>query len=347
MNASKSGLEEQGQPTRSGVFRLSVVIPMYNESAGLDALFGRLMPSITSITDDVEVICVNDGSSDGTFERLCVMSQRDPRIKVIDLARNFGKEIALTAGLEHTTGDAVIPIDADLQDPPELIVSMVEKWRQGYDMVIGVRTDRSSDSVGKRSTAALFYRFLGKLSDVPIPANAGDFRLLDRQVVDTLRRFPERTRFMKGIFAAAGFRQALVPFARQPRAAGTATWGTWRLWNFALDGIFSFSTVPLRVWTYFGLLIAVAAMLYTAYIVVDTLVYGNPVAGYPSLLAVLLFSTGVQLIGIGVLGEYLGRVFIEVKRRPLYIIRATYGFESMARIEKVRDERLSPAWSSE
>lgn len=322
-------------------FRLSAVVPMFNESEGLQMFFARLLPAILKITDDVEIICVNDGSSDNTLELLRILSQRDSRIKVVDLARNFGKEIALTAGIEHATGDAVVPIDADLQDPPEIIGDMVEKWRCGYDMVIAVRSDRASDSFAKRHTAAIFYRIIGRLSEIAIPANAGDFRLLDRQVVEVLRRFPERTRFMKGLFAWLGFRQAVVTFSREPRAKGRGTWRAWRLWNFALEGIFSFSTLPLRVWAYFGFLMAVAALAFMVYIVVDTILYGNPVAGYPSLVAILLLATGLQLVGIGILGEYLGRVFIEVKRRPLYIVRATYGFEVPFPAGKVHEDRES------
>jgi glycosyltransferase involved in cell wall biosynthesis len=312
---------------RTGTVSLSIVVPMYNEADGLDALFKRLMPIVHEITPEYEIICVNDGSDDSTLDGLVALCGTDPRIKVIDLARNFGKEIALTAGLAHASGDVVIPIDADLQDPPEVMKEMVDRWRDGYDMVIGVRADRSSDSLGKRTTAALFYRLLGTMSDVPIPANAGDFRLLDRRVVEVLRTFPERTRFMKGLFASLGFRQTFVEFSREARAVGTGKWRTWKLWNFALEGIFSFSTLPLRMWTYFGFSIALLSLAFMVYIVIDTLIYGNPVAGYPSLLAVLLFATGLQLVGIGILGEYLGRVFIEVKRRPLYIVREAYGFE--------------------
>ena len=299
---------------------------MHNESNGIDALFARLLPVVSRLTEDYEIICVNDGSSDTTLVGLLERRRANARIKVIDLARKFGKEVALTAGLEHADGDAVVPIDADLQDPPELIADMVAKWREGYDMVIAVRSDRTADSLSKRISANLFYRVIGTLSDVPIPPNAGDFRLLDRQVVLALLRFPERTRFMKGLFATLGFSQTTVTFPRAPRAADSGKWNPWRLWNFALEGIFSFSTLPLRIWTYFGVSMAFAALAFMVYVIADTLIYGNPVAGYPSLVAILLFASGVQLIGIGILGEYLGRVFVEVKRRPLYIVRATHGF---------------------
>jgi polyisoprenyl-phosphate glycosyltransferase len=311
--------------TRHGPFRLSVIVPCYNEQGVLGALRERLVPVLESLTTDFEVICVNDGSKDKTWDELIELHRDDRRFKLVNLARNFGKEVALTAGLDAATGDAIVPIDADLQDPPEVIRDFVAKWREGYDTVIGVRSDRSSDGLVKRATAGAFYRVMARLSDVRIEQNAGDFRLLDRKVLDAVRALPERTRFMKGLFAWVGYRQAIVHFKREPRVLGYSKWPGWRLWNFALEGLFSFSTLPLRIWTYFGILVALFGLSYMMYIVVRTLLLGSDVPGYPSLIAIVLFVSGIQLIGIGMLGEYLGRVFIEVKQRPLYLIRETVG----------------------
>jgi len=280
------------------------------------------------VTPDFEIICVNDGSRDDTLELVRGFHSREPRIKIVDLTRNFGKEVALTAGIEHAAGDAIIPIDADLQDPPELIPRLVERWREGFDTVIAVRSERRSDSFVKRASANMFYRVIGSLSHVPIPANAGDFRLLDRTVVEALKLLPERSRFMKGLYAWVGFRQAMVEYARPERAAGTTKWNIWRLWNFALDGIFSFSTLPIRVWSYMGLLVAALAVLYGCFILVRTLVYGIDVPGYASLMVALLLLSGMNMIGIGILGEYVGRIFMEVKRRPVYLVNSTLGIES-------------------
>jgi len=308
-------------------FRLSLVVPMYNEEEALPIFLARVIPIVESITPDYEILCINDGSQDDTFAMLVAENDQNSRIKIIDLARNFGKEIALTAGLDHASGDAVVPLDADLQDPPELIPDMVEKWREGFDMIVAIRGDRSSDSFFKRFTANLFYRAIGRMGDVPIPANAGDFRLMDRRVVDALKQLPERTRFMKGLFAWLGFRQTTVTYTRPQRAAGVGKWKAWQLWNFALDGLFSFSTLPLRIWTYFGLFTALAALGYGAYIAVRTLRFGIDVPGYASIVVMLLFFSGMQMIGLGIIGEYLGRVFLEVKQRPQYLVRDIFGIE--------------------
>jgi glycosyltransferase involved in cell wall biosynthesis len=241
-------------------FRISLVVPMRNEALTVAAFFDRVVPIVEQVSQDYEIVCVNDGSTDQTLELLSAHRQSNPRIKIVDLSRNFGKEAALTAGIEYASGDAVVPLDADLQDPPELIPLLVAKWREGHDVVLAVRVDRRSDSVAKRMSAAMFYRMIGRLSDVPIPANAGDFRLMDRRVIEALLRMPERSRFMKGMFAWLGFKQAKVEYTRPARVAGTSTWRMWGLWNFALDGIFSFTTLPLRVWTYFGLVTAAAAL---------------------------------------------------------------------------------------
>ena len=307
---------------------LSIVVPVFNESQALDLFFDRISPILDSTGFDYEILCVNDGSRDDTLVRLSEIRATNPRLKILDLSRNFGKEPALTAGLEHSSGDIVIPIDVDLQDPPELIPKMIEKWHEGYEVVLGVRADRSTDSFMKRFTANSFYRLFGRISQVEMPSNAGDFRLMDRRVVDALKHLPERTRFMKGLFAWLGFKTTSIEFKRENRSAGEGKWGGWKLWNFALDGIFSFSTAPLRIWTYIGLILSALSAIYLLYVVVDTLLYGNPVEGYPSLVAIMLFFNGTILMGMGIMGEYIGRIFLETKQRPVYLIREKIGFRS-------------------
>jgi glycosyltransferase involved in cell wall biosynthesis len=306
---------------------LSVVVPMYNEGESLGVFFARIRAILKEITEDFEILCVNDGSTDDTLEHLRDFAQADPRIKVLSLTRNFGKEAALTAGLDYASGDAVIPMDADLQDPPELIPRMVEKWHEGFDMVIAVRQERGSDGLMKRTSASGFYWLASRLSDTPIPANAGDFRLLDRRVVLALRKLPERTRFMKGLFGWLGFKQANVYYARPERAAGHTKWRFWGLWNLALDGLFSFSTLPLRMWTYLGALLALVSLSYGAYIVIRTVLFGVDIPGYASLATMILFFSGINMVGLGIIGEYLGRVFLETKGRPLYLIRESIGLD--------------------
>lgn len=307
-------------------FRLSIVVPMFNETEVLERFFGRVCPIAAGETDDYEIICVDDGSHDNTMAMLRKFHAENPNIKVLGFSRNFGKEAALAAGFDHASGDAVIPIDADLQDPPELIPELVAKWREGYDMVLAVREHRGSDSVLKRMTATSFYRMAGRLSSTPIPPNAGDFRLMDRRVVEALRKLPERNRFAKGLFGWLGFSQATVTYSRPERAGGETKWKYWRLWNYALDGIFSFSTLPLRIWTYLGMLVSATAMIYMGWIIIRTLVVGVDVPGYASLLVVVLFFSGLNMVGLGILGEYLGRIFIEVKQRPLYLVDKRLGF---------------------
>jgi len=305
---------------------LSLVVPMYNELAVLDAFFARVIPILEAVTQRYEVIGVDDGSTDGTLARLCAMHLANRRIKLVALSRNFGKEAALSAGLDFARGAAVIPIDADLQDPPELIAELVAAWRQGYQVVLARRVDRDGDSLPKRLSARLFYRVINRLSEVPIPEDVGDFRLLDRRVVEALRQLPERMRFMKGLFAWAGFRQTAVEYHRPARAAGRSKWSYWRLWNLALGGVTSFSTTPLRMWTYVGLTTALSGLLYLGYILARTLLHGVDVPGYASLICILLISSGLNMIGLGILGEYLGRVFMEVKQRPLYLVAEAIGF---------------------
>lgn len=302
---------------------LSVVVPCYNEADGLDRLFERLEGVLESLGLTYEIVCVDDGSRDDTLARLAAHHARNPAIKVIGLSRNFGKEIALTAGIDFASGDAVVPIDADLQDPPELIAELVARWREGHDVVYATRRTRQGEGLIKRTTANAFYRIIDRVSDVPIPRDTGDFRLMDRRVVDALRRLPERTRFMKGLFAWVGFRQTAVVYDREPRFAGRTTWNYWRLWNFALDGITSFSTVPLKVWSYLGGAISAFALVLAGIIVIRGPDVEAP--GYASLMVAVLFLGGIQLLSLGVLGEYLGRVYDEVKHRPLYLVRDAWG----------------------
>ncbi|MEO8115113.1 MAG: glycosyltransferase family 2 protein [Phenylobacterium sp.] len=306
---------------------LSLVIPMLDEAAGLDALFARLDVATASLGVALEIICVDDGSGDSTFEDLRLRAAGDRRLRVISLSRNFGKEAALTAGLEAASGDLVVAIDADLQDPPELIAEFLTLWEQGYDVVYGLRADRGADTAGKRLTAGLFYRLFNSLSDHRIPPGAGDFRLMDRQVVEAIKRLPERNRFMKGLFSWVGFRQVGVPYTRPARVEGTTSWGYWKLWRLAADGLTSFSIAPLRVWTAVGLVAAALAVLYALALVVRVLVMGRDVPGYASLMAVVLFGFALQMIALGVIGEYVGRIYEEVKRRPLYMVARRLGFD--------------------
>lgn len=309
--------------------RLSVVAPFYNEEPAIGTFFERLLPALEDITSDFEVVCVDDGSHDRTFELLAAQHRRDPRIKVLGLSRNFGKEQALSAGLDLTSGDAVIPIDADLQDPPELIHALVKRWCEGFDVVLAVRSDRPGDSTLKRLSARLFYGIVGRLSDVPVPADVGDFRLLDRRVVEAFRGLPERTRFTKGLFAWLGFKQARIEYSRPVRVAGASRWRYWTLWNLALEGVFSFTTWPLRVWTYLGSGIAALATGYAVFIVLRTLILGIDVPGFASIVVLISFFGGLNLIGLGIIGEYLGRVFIETKGRPRYLIADALGFDTL------------------
>jgi len=306
--------------------RVSIVVPFHNEAGGVDAFQRELGAALAALPGHVfEIICVDDGSTDGTLDELVALHQRDARVRVIELSRNFGKEAALTAGIDAARGDAVVAMDADLQDPPALIARLVSEWERGADVVLARRTDRSSDSFLKRSTARLFYRLHNSVSSVKIPDNVGDFRLLDRKAVDALKTLPERQRFMKGLFAWIGFRTATVDYARGARAAGKSKFSGWRLWNFALEGFTSFSTVPLRVWTYVGALGALATFLYALFIIVRVLMLGIDVPGYASLLVAILFLGSLQLLSVGLLGEYIGRMYLETKQRPVYVVRREFG----------------------
>jgi len=299
---------------------LSLVVPMYNERGGLEVFFGRVTPILTSITPDWEILCVDDGSGDGTFADLEARHRADPRIRALRLARNFGKEAALTAGLMHVQGQAVIPIDADLQDPPELIPELVAKWREGFKVVLATRRTRQGDGLLKRLTAGIFYRLLRRVSAVDIPANTGDFRLMDAQVVEVLRLLPERTRFMKGLFAWVGFTSAQVLYDRPARASGSAKQNVGRLWRLAKDGLFSFTTLPLQITTWLGLIISIFAFSYAAFLLLRVMLYGVDVPGYASTMAAVLCIGGIQLLSLGVIGEYIGRIYREAKHRPLYVV---------------------------
>lgn len=306
---------------RTPVVDVSIVVPVMNEEDCLDRLFTTLHNVMPTTGCTYEVICVNDGSTDGTLARLLARQAVDDRLIVVDLSRNFGKEAALTAGLHHVRGACAIPIDADLQDPPELIGQMIERWREGYEVVNAVRVQRATDSVAKRSTARGFYWLMQRISDIEIVPNVGDFRLLDRRVVEAIKLLPERSRFNKGLFAWVGFRQAVVEYVRPVRHAGETKFRYWRLWNFALDGITSFSTSPLRIWSYVGVVLALLALLYAATVVIRTLLFNNPVPGYASIMVAILFFSGINMLSLGVVGEYIARIFIETKQRPLYIVR--------------------------
>lgn len=315
--------------------RISLLVPMYNEADVIDRFFEQVQPILEEMALEWEVVCVNDGSKDRTLELLWKWHAQDARIKVINLSRNFGKERALTAALDLASGDAVIPIDADLQDPPELIPRMVALWEDGFDVVNAIRSSRNSDSRIKRATARLFYRIFNYLSDREIPSDAGDYRLLSRRVCEMLRSMRETHRFMKGLSTWVGFPTTTIYFERKPRCGGTTKWNYWGLWNYALEGIISFSTVPLKMASYLGLITATLSLLYAAFLVVSTLIFGEPVKGYPSMMTAILFIGGVQLIFIGIIGEYIARIHDEVKGRPIYIIDSIRGFEGLAE-QKVR-----------
>ena len=302
---------------------LSAVIPFLNEEECMPSLIEELDESLSNIGIPFELVLVDDGSRDRSVAVAKEELRKRPQITatVISLSRNFGKEAALTAGLEASSGDVVVPLDADLQDPPSLIREMLAEWRKGYDVVYAVRRQRAGESKTKRFTAYGFYRLMGRLSKTGIPADTGDFRLMDRCVVDALTRLPERSRFMKGLFAWVGFKQVAVYYDRDPRKLGQTNWNYWKLWNFAIDGVTSFSRLPLQVWSYAGLTIALLALGYGSWMVLRTLIFGIDLPGYASLMTAVLFLGGIQLIGMGVLGEYLGRIFEEVKSRPLYITR--------------------------
>jgi polyisoprenyl-phosphate glycosyltransferase len=299
---------------------LSIVVPACNEAEVLPAMHARLAAVMQALGEPWELVFVNDGSADATLAVMQALHRVDPHVSVVNLSRNFGKEVAVTAGLDHARGEAVIVLDADLQDPPELIPELVAAWRGGFDTVYAQRRRRDGESWLKKATANGFYRLMQHMGGLDLPRDTGDFRLMSRRVVAALSRLPEHHRFMKGLFAWVGYPSCAVAYDRAPRAAGRTKWNYWKLWNFALEGITSFTVMPLKVATYLGLAIGLLAAGYLCVVIGKTLMYGNPVAGYPSLMAVILFMGGAQLVTLGILGEYVGRVFNEAKRRPLYFV---------------------------
>lgn len=320
---------------------LSLVVPVFNEVETVDLFLDRVSRVFEhQASVRLEIVFVNDGSTDGTLDRLLECQKRDERVRIVDLSRNFGKEAALSAGLQVATGQVVVPIDVDLQDPPELILEMIAKWREGYEVVLGRRMNRDSDSWAKRVSATWFYRIHNKIADPEIPENVGDFRLMDRAVVDALNMLPESRRFMKGLFAWVGFRTTHIDYSRPERIAGTTKFNGWRLWNFALEGMTSFSIDPLRIWMYFGAAVALLSFFFGFYIVLKVVLFGVDVPGYASIVVAITFLGGLQLIGIGIVGEYLGRAYLESKRRPIYLVRHIYeadGSRNFSRFPQEKD----------
>ncbi|HZH53224.1 MAG TPA: glycosyltransferase family 2 protein [Microvirga sp.] len=317
---------------------LSVIIPVHNESANIAPLCERLFPVLNRITSVWEVVFVDDGSRDDTLERVRNLSRTEPRIGAVSFSRNFGKEIAIAAGLDHARGDAVVIMDADLQHPPEMIETFVERWREGYDMVYGQRTDRSDETRVKRGFAHLFYRLFARFGEIELPPGAGDFRLIDRKGVEVLRTLGEKARFSKGLYAWIGFKGMGVPFVVEERRFGSTKWSFRRLFRFAFDGIAAFSTAPLRVWTYLGFLISFLSIATAVYFLVRTLLFGTDLPGFPSLIVSVMFFSGIQLMSLGIIGEYVGRIFAEVKRRPLYVVAERIGGAAEAGASLVPDD---------
>ncbi|MFO1080133.1 MAG: glycosyltransferase family 2 protein [Reyranellaceae bacterium] len=303
---------------------LSLVVPVFNEEESIGLFLDTVRPLLERDGLRFEIVFVNDGSRDDTLGHLLARSADDRRLRIVNLSRNFGKEAALTAGIDHARGDVIVPMDIDLQDPPELIGPFMARWREGWDIVYGVRAQRAWDTATKRLSANWFYRVFNMMSPVRIPEHVGDFRLVDRRAVEVLRQLPERNRFMKGLFAWVGFNAVGVPYERPQRAAGASKFNLWRLWNFALDGLVSFSTAPLRAWFYVGVVIAAISVLWALFIVARVLLFGIDTPGYASLLIAVLLMGAIQLLSLGIIGEYLGRLFLEVKGRPIYVVEGLY-----------------------
>ena len=324
---------------------ISLIIPVHNEASNIGPLCARVVPVLDRITAAWEIVFVDDGSADDTLDRIKAESRAEPRIGAVALSRNFGKEIALAAGLDHARGQAVVIMDADLQHPPEMIEEFVRRWREGYVMVYGQRTDRSDETRLKRGSARLFYRIFERFGETSLPEGAGDFRLIDRKGVEVLRALGERARFSKGLYAWIGFKSTGVPFAVEERRHGATKWSFRKLFRFAFDGITSFSTVPLRVWTYAGGVISLCAIAAAVFFFVRTLFFGTDLPGFPSLIVSVMFFSGIQLLSLGIIGEYVGRIFAEVKRRPLYVVAerlggaAEAGGDGLIRDGLIRDER--------
>jgi glycosyltransferase involved in cell wall biosynthesis len=305
---------------------LSLIIPVFNEEEVVKIFISTVEDILIARSISFEFIFVNDGSTDNTYEVLKNLSIQNSKIKIINLSRNYGKEQALSAGLDFATGLAGVPIDCDLQDPPELIIEMYDKWKEGFDVVLAKRIDRTSDGLIKRRTSAAFYNLINTVSDIDIPNNVGDFRLIDRRVIDALKTYPEKTRFMKGIFASVGFKQTTVEYVRPARVAGTTSWNYFGLYKLAVEGFVSFTSIPLKMWSYVGALVSIFSFVYGIYLVVKTTILGADVPGYASLMVVLLVMSGLILLSLGIIGEYISRIFIEVKQRPTYIVMDKIGF---------------------
>ncbi|RON16926.1 glycosyltransferase family 2 protein [Pseudomonas frederiksbergensis] len=305
--------------------KVSLIVPVFNEEQAIHLFYQAVRRELKLDPCEVEIVFINDGSTDQTAEQAKALAQVDEQVLLINFSRNFGKEPALFAGLEYATGDAVIPMDVDLQDPISVIPRLIAEWQKGADVVLAKRRNRDTDTYLKRHSASLFYHLLNRISYTRIEENVGDFRLMDRKVVNVIRALPEHQLFMKGVLSWAGFTTAVVEYERARRVAGSSKFNGWKLWNLALEGITSFSTVPLRLWTYIGGGISIFAVLYAVYMVLDKIFFGNSVPGYPSLMTAILFLGGVQLIGIGILGEYIGRIYIEAKHRPRYVVKDVIG----------------------
>lgn len=305
--------------------KVSLIVPVFNEEQAINLFYQAIRRELSLPEYEVEIVFVNDGSSDQTAEQAKALALADDNVLVINFSRNFGKEPALFAGIEYASGDAVIPMDVDLQDPISVIPLLIREWRNGADVVLAKRRDRTADSYLKRHAASMFYHLINRIAYTRIEENVGDFRLMDRKVVNVIRALPEHQLFMKGVLSWAGFNTVVVEYERAQRVAGTSKFNGWKLWNLALEGITSFSTVPLRLWTYIGSGISLFAILYAIYMVLDKIFFGNSVPGYPSLMTAILFLGGVQLIGIGILGEYVGRIYIEAKHRPRYVVKDVIG----------------------
>jgi glycosyltransferase involved in cell wall biosynthesis len=303
---------------------ISLVAPCYNEAENIEKYYEEVIRVLGDIPYNLQLVFVNDGSSDRTLNILLALSEKDKRVKIVDLSRNFGKEIALTAGLDYADGDAVVPIDVDLQDPPYVVKELIAKWEEGYDVVYATRAERAGETFMKKFTAKVFYKVIASVNKIKVPRNTGDFRLMDRRVVEELKKFKEQHRFMKGLFAWVGFKQTQVFYDRESRNAGFTKFNYWKLINLAVEGITSFTVAPLRVATFLGAIISIFAFLFALYTIIATVTMGNDVPGYSSLMVVILFLGGVQLLTIGIIGEYIGRIFNETKNRPLYIVNAIH-----------------------
>jgi glycosyltransferase involved in cell wall biosynthesis len=313
--------------TRPADFSLSVVVPVYNEASNVEPFGAEIRSILDGMTQRWEIIFVNDGSADQTLALLSMLRATDPRFKIIDLSRNFGKEVALSAGIDYASGDAIISMDGDLQHPPELVTALVQQWQTGADVVFAVRRNRKTEGPLRQLTSRMFYSVMEGITEIPMPQHIGDFCLLDKKVAKVLKSLPEQNRFMKGLFAWGGFNQQYIFYEPKARSRGETKWGYWRLWNLAIEGITSFSTIPLRIWTYVGATLAAICFSYAMYIVAQTLIYGVSVPGYASLMVAILFMGSIQLISFGALGEYIGRIYTEVKGRPLYLVNKLYGLD--------------------